>query len=94
MSRKRYVIEGTWSGYRTYQSRICHRTVTKYPDDYQKISQIRFTDGTYMTIQVRPCLKRERIDIMDGYGDLLKKIKAKGLTGCVSVLDVQNSEMV
>lgn len=69
---KRYVVEGMWSGYRSSQTRICHRTVTRYPEWF-KVHTIRFTDGTTLDITVRPCLLREKIKTIDGYSDLIQE---------------------
>ena len=67
---KRYVVEGMWSGYRSSQTRICHRTVTRYPEWF-KVHTIRFTDGTTLDITVRLCKPREKVHLIHGYDDLI-----------------------
>lgn len=90
--KKRYIIEGTWSGYRSSQSRVCHRTVTTRPDQYKGLHTVAFTDGTTMNITLRPCMLRERVKEIHGYDSLLDKIVNAGLCdkGYVSVMDVNN----
>lgn len=89
MSRKRFVVECFWSGYRTNQSRPCHRTVETYKaEGLSKITSVQFTDGTHMFVSVRPCKLRERVDEIHGYVSLLSKIWARGLSGCVKVEDL------
>ena len=69
---KRYVIEGMWSGYRSSQAKIVHRTITKYPEQF-KVHTIRYTDGTTLDITVRPCVPREKVKIIHGYDSLIEE---------------------
>jgi len=86
----RFVVECVWSGYRSSQSRTCHRTVIpKYmAEKLKKIHGIRFTDGTYMSVEVRPALHRERVSEIHGYDSLLSKMAHADKVGSVSVMDV------
>lgn len=89
MARKRFVVECTWSGYRSGQEMICHRTVeTMFRDRYEKLYSIRFTDGTDMRVKVRDAKPRERVEERHGYDSLLKKVIMKNLSGSPSVMDV------
>jgi hypothetical protein len=71
----RYILEGTWSGYRSSQSRVCHRTIIKpyQAKRYEKITGVRFGDGTSMTITVRPAKVREQVKEIHGYNDILTR---------------------
>ena len=51
MSEGRFIIEGEWSGYRSSQRRIVHRTVhkgswTKLREWAERTYAVRYTDGT------------------------------------------------
>ena len=87
-TQKRYVIEGEWSGYTSNQRRICHRTITTRPNRYRQIRSFRFTDGTSMTITIRPCLYRERVQLLNGYTELIEKAANTKLSGAVDIRDV------
>jgi hypothetical protein len=85
-SPKRYIVEGTWSGYTSAQARCCHREViTRQVESYQAIGAIRFTDGTHLYLSVRPAAPRERVQEVHGYRDLLRRAVRQGLTGYVNV---------
>lgn len=76
---KRFVLEGEWSGYRSEQRRVCHRTVTKYPEQYKKLTFIRFTDNTSLDLTLRECKPRERIKEIHGYDELISKCIQHGV---------------
>lgn len=85
---KRFVVECVWSGYQASQSRPCHRMVetrTYRVEALKKVSHVAFTDGTTMSVAVRPCFPREKVQEIRGYRDLLNEIIDKKLTGYVSV---------
>ena len=91
MRRKRYVIECIWSGYSSSQSRPCHREVTYRPEQWAGLHTIAFTDGTNMSVDIRPCLPREKVKQILGYSSLLNKFAYKKelcSKGYVSVMDV------
>jgi len=84
MSRKRWVIEGTWSGYTGSQRHVCHRVVTTNPDKFD-VTCIGFSDNTTMLITKRECKPRERVTEKHGYDRLLEECAIKGLSGYVNV---------
>ena len=74
--RARFIIEGEWSGYRSSQQRIVHRTVhkatfTKLRAWAEKTHAIYYTDGTALYIKVRDCKPRERVQQIPGYVSLI-----------------------
>lgn len=83
----RYVIEGTWSGYHSGQRRVCHRRVlTKRQAEAQsKISCIAYTDGTTLSLSVRPATFREKVQEIRGYDGLIYDAVRHGMTGYCSV---------
>jgi len=86
---KRFVVECTWSGYRSSQSRVCHRTVERYGREaYGKLRSIRFTDGTYMTVLVRDCTPREGVKEIHGYDRLLSAVVRQDLSGSPHVDEI------
>jgi hypothetical protein len=73
----RFVIEGTWVGYRRQQDRVVHRTV--HTADEKKLRAwaesthaIRYSDGTSLLIAVRDCKPRERVQQQNSYGRLIR----------------------
>lgn len=75
--RTRFIIEGEWSGYRSSQQRIVHRTV--HAPAYKKLREwaerthaITYTDGTSLFIRVRDCKPRERVKEIHGYDSLIR----------------------
>ena len=87
MSRRRYVIEGTWSGYTSSQERVAHRAVTTSPGRYEQLRTIIYTDGTALWITIRPCTHRERVKEIRGYTELVEKaVRLKKATVTVAEL--------
>lgn len=78
MNKARFVVEGTWTGYRSDQRRIVHRTVHKASERrlrewLRQHSSIEYTDGTRLCLAVRECKPRERVkDTLNGYGSLIR----------------------
>lgn len=66
---KRYILEGTWSGYNSGQRRIVHRQIIHKP---VSLSCIRYTDGTTLDIGIRPAKKGERVKEIHGYTSLIR----------------------
>ena len=73
---KRYIIEGTWSGYVSSQERVVHRTVHK--SSFKKLRTwvennhaIYYTDGTTLHLSVRDAKPRERVKEIKGYISLI-----------------------
>jgi hypothetical protein len=85
---KRFVVECTWSGYKPGGERICHREVIgpKKAAALEKVYAVRFTDGTYMRVEVRNAGFREKVAQMLGYKEVLEGCWMKGLTGTVDVM--------
>ena len=81
---KRFVIEGEWSGYRSSQQRVVHRTVHNGSDkslrDWaERTYGIRYTDGTLLYLSVRDCKPRERIKQIHGYDSLIRDCHSKNV---------------
>lgn len=75
MARKRFVVEAEWSGYHSGQQHVCHRTVeTLFRAGYEALHSHTFGDGTHMSINVRDCKPRERIEEKHGYDPLLRNL--------------------
>ena len=73
---KRYIIEGTWSGYTSSQERVVHRTVHRA--SFKKLrawvknaGAIYYTDGTTLLLSVRDAKPRERVKEIKGYVSLI-----------------------
>lgn len=72
----RFVIEGTWLGYRSSQDRVVHRSVhreaerrlRKWAESHHSIG---YSDGTRLILSVRDCKPRERVGQMLGYMKLI-----------------------
>jgi hypothetical protein len=73
MARKRFIVEAVWSGYNGAQRRVCHRTVeTLFRAGYEALNWHPFSDGTGLRISVRDAKPRERVQVINGYGSLLR----------------------
>lgn len=84
----RWVLEGTWSGYRSSQSRIVHCETTRSKstlERFKKITCIRYTDGTTLDLRVREAKPREKIKENPSYHSLIYDCLAEGLSGYCSV---------
>lgn len=74
--RVRWVIEGTWSGYNSRQSRVVHCEVThdaKRAEAVRQMGSITYTDGTCLYLSVRELGYRERLSNpkRNSYGSLI-----------------------
>lgn len=76
----RYVLEGTWTGYVSRQSRVVHREVIseKRADALRSIHKIVYTDGTALLLNVREAKPRERVEVNDSYGSLIRDAEKSG----------------
>jgi hypothetical protein len=78
-----YEITGEWSGYRSSQSRIVHREYTKnkaFAEKVRELRSIRYTDGTFLDLDVRQMEYRERKQKeIPGYTSLIRDCIAKGV---------------
>ena len=78
MSTTRFIIEGVWSGYRSSQRRVVHRTAHKRNMKRlrawaEKTHGIQYTDGTMLYLTVRDCKPREKVKEIKGYVELIKE---------------------
>lgn len=86
MTPTRSVLEGTWSGYTSAQSRVAHRRVyhiagwRKLRAWAEKTHAITFTDGTQLYISVRDCAPHERVKQIHGYDSLIDSCRDHGVT--------------
>lgn len=80
--RKRYCIEGEWSGYNSGQRRICYREYTESPvfaKEVEDLGCITYTDGTRLHLSVRELAYREKKGKeMSSYRDLVRKCLKQG----------------
>lgn len=91
MRKERYLLEGTWLGYKSSLGRVCHRVVITNCKPYKHLKTIEFTDNTLLDITLRKCLPRERIKEIKGYTSLINKA-IKLNKGFVSVLELYQKE--
>jgi hypothetical protein len=76
---KRYVIEGTWSGYHSGQRRVAHREVIAESRAKKFVlTCIRYTDGTTLDITLRPAEYREKVKEISGYRSLIRDAEMLG----------------
>ena len=77
--RKCWMIEGTWSGYRSNQQRVYHR---EYTHDLNRVEAIRslgsigYTDNTWLYLSVSDVTGqhwRKRPPAINGYRSLIDK---------------------
>jgi hypothetical protein len=70
---KRFVLEGTWRGYRSSQDHVCHREVCteKKAEWAKRQHSIPFSDGTCLLLSARPALPREHVVLKPGYTSLI-----------------------
>lgn len=80
MPSPRFVLEGTWTGYVSRQSRIVHREVltAKRAVRLKALHKIVYTDGTALLISIREANPREKVNRIDSYGALIRDAEAKG----------------
>ena len=78
---KRFVLEGTWRGYRSSQDHVCHREVCneKKADWANKTFSILYTDGTTLELHARECKPRERVQEKRSYSSLIDDCYRKGV---------------
>lgn len=91
--RKRpvFCIEGTWSGYSSGQSRVCHRIYSMNEDEAKAINEIRsirFTDGTFLGLSATLIHCKEDVhEEIHGYDELIREVLK---TGKRSVEEIQD----
>jgi hypothetical protein len=76
----RYVLEGTWTGYTSAQSRVCHREVigAARARRLRDLHKIVYTDGTALLIHVREAGYREKIAPILSYSELIRDAEKIG----------------
>lgn len=89
---KRFIIEGEWSGYRSSQQHVAHRSV--HPGSFKKLRAwaekthaITYTDGTQLWITVRDCKPRERVVQKLGYKSLIEECAFYDVNSVQAVID-------
>lgn len=77
---ERFVLEGEWSGYVERQRRVVHREVVtgKRAERLHNLHAIQYTDGTLLTLRMRPTKPRERVMSMPAYTSLIREAEATG----------------
>jgi hypothetical protein len=74
----RYIIEGTWAGYRSGQDHVAHRSVHESSERRlrawaEQAFSVTFTDGTRLILSVRDCKRYERVkEKHAGYMSLIR----------------------
>lgn len=86
----RFIVECIWSGYTASQARPCYRRIIRKGEAYwyRGITAIQFTDNTTMSVKVRACLPREKVQEIRGYDSLFESIFREKLSGFVRVADL------
>lgn len=76
----RFILEGTWTGYTSAQSRVCHREVisAKRAERLSGLHKIVYTDGTSLLIHVREAEYREKIVPNYSYRKLIADAERHG----------------
>lgn len=76
----RYIVEGTWTGYVSRQSRVVHREVItpKRAAALKRLHKIIYTDGTALLINVRESKYREKVTEIHSYTDLIREAERSG----------------
>ena len=79
----RWLITGTWSGYSSSQSRVCHSEVVsdeKLAKAVSNMGGIQFTDGTWLSLNVRELGYREKVAKgQNSYGKLSRECAEKNV---------------
>lgn len=92
----RYIIEGEWTGYRSSQARIVHRSVHDAAEKKLRAwaennFSIRYTDGTHLVISVRDCKPRERVKETWGYMSLIRDCAVYGVNSVNDLVAAQKA---
>ncbi len=93
----RFVIEGTWSGYRSGQERVAHVSVHKVSEKRlrawaESTHAITYTDGTSLWISVRDAKPREVVKECRGYMSLIRDCAYFGVTSVAAVLEAKRMQ--
>lgn len=76
----RHILEGEWTGYSSSQRRVVHREVVsgKRVERLKGLHAIVYTDGTSLLLWVREAKPREKVEVINGYGPLIREAEALG----------------
>ncbi|WP_029581986.1 hypothetical protein [Bradyrhizobium sp. URHD0069] len=76
----RFILEGEWSGYTSSQQRVVHREIinNKRAERLRQLHKIVYTDGTSLMIRVREAEYREKIKLINSYGELIRDAEKHG----------------
>ncbi len=93
-TKPRYLLEGTWNGYRASQDRVVHREIITNPnlvEWVQKTYCIAYTDGTTLGLSVRQLNKGERVKdrMMNSYGSLIRDCFYNNVNSVKALLDAE-----
>lgn len=85
----RYILEGTWTGYVSRQSRVVHREVIseKRAQKLKCLHKIVYTDGTALLIHIREAKYREKVIPVFAYRELIQDAERHG-GNVVKVADI------
>lgn len=90
----RFIIEGTWTGYNTSQSKIVHVSVheasrKKLREFVEKTYSILYTDGTRLLLRVRDAKPRERVKARPSYMSLIEECCHHGVSSVDALMDAR-----
>jgi hypothetical protein len=85
----RFILEGTWTGYVSRQSRVVHREVltAKRAVNLKGLHKIVYTDGTALLLSLRAAQPREKIVVINSYGEMIRDAERYG-GNVVKVADI------
>ena len=84
-----FEITGTWSGYSSSQSRICHRiyiTDSQKAEKVEQLHSIRFSDNTSLWISVHQISRKEDLhEENDQYSSLINSCLDQGVNSVIAL---------
>lgn len=77
---ERFILEGEWTGYTSAQRRVVHREVVsaKRAEKLKDLHAVVYTDGTSLILCVRAAEPREKVEVINSYGSLIREAEAHG----------------
>lgn len=99
MRAQRFIIEGTWRGYRSSQDRVVHRTVhagafKQLRAWAEQTHAIYYTDGTALLLSVRDARPREHVAEIHGYDKLIADCAHHNVTSVAELQGLRNERCV
>jgi hypothetical protein len=73
---------------------VCHRVIVTKPERYKDLTWIAYTDGTSLSLTIRPVLPRERIKEIHGYDSLINQCLREGVNRVDELSDVKKANAV